>query len=374
LTTTNVAEARAFVGEAHKSIRVSPVDWDGLSSMLARMVRDVDWVLTEDDDRIGAGSGGTKGKVMLAPMIRALALKTSLAVLFEMKEDVDAEHCKHLVDLGNIIHETWMGMKRENKEEILEFKVNHILQGQLLAVFNVKQHHKGTGKGNIDINNPRSNPLNLILPSFETLWRIVLRLFLVLHDHDDRKEGYKQIFLDFVQNPTSTQFNLELSEELISAEYLVKEALRLYPPTRRIRRVFQFADSNSDNHVTVAAADVEACQLDTDVWGVDALQFKPARWRKVHSASGVENRDRNFLAFGARPFLCPASRDFSPMVIALLVGILLEGFPSGDGGDCDGSKWVLGSNDAADMEGVYLGARLRNERGGYEGVFLEWAP
>jgi hypothetical protein len=294
-----------------------------------------------------------------------------------MKEDVDAEHYKHLVDLGNIIHETWMGLKSGNEEEILEFRDNHILQDRLLAVFNAKYKHKvkGRGKIDIDISDPRSSPLNLILPSFETLWRVVLRLFLVLQGHDGRKEEYIQILLAFVQNPTPTRFNLELGigEERISAEYLVKEALRLYPPTRRIRRVFQFADSSSSNHDTIAA-DVEACQLDTDVWGADALQFEPLRWRKNEisasaSAFGVESRDRNFLAFGARPFLCPASHDFGPMVIALLVGIFLGEFSSGGGG-----KWGLGSNDAADMEDVYSGERLRNERGVYEGVFLESAP
>jgi hypothetical protein len=114
------------------------------------------------------------------------------------------------------------------------------------------------------------------------------------------------------------------------------------------------------------------------------LQFKPARWRKVQvqapacasasSSSVVEknNRDRNFLALGARPFFCPATHDFGPMVIALLLGIFLEGFPSGGGGgggNCDGT-WMLGSNDAADMKQVHSARRLRNERGVYEGVFL----
>jgi dihydroceramidase len=173
--------------------------------MLALMVRDVDWVLTEDDYRIGPSSGGARAKVMLAPMIRALKLKTSRAVLFEMKEDVDAERGKHLVDLGNSIHKTWMGMKSGNIRQILGFKENNLLQDRLLAVFNAKHNKaKNQSKGKIDISDPRSNPLSLILPSFETLWRIVLRLFLVLHGHDDRKEEYKQTLLAFVQNPTPT--------------------------------------------------------------------------------------------------------------------------------------------------------------------------
>ncbi|CEL05759.1 hypothetical protein ASPCAL06874 [Aspergillus calidoustus] len=203
-----------------------------------------------------------------------------------------------------------MGMKSGNGEDVLEFKENHTLQGRLSAVFNAKHKNKGKSKSKIDIHDPHSNPLSWILPGFETLWRIVLRLFPVL-DSSQREEDYRQILPGFVHSPTPTQFKLESDDERISAESLVKEALRLYPPTRRIRRAFQFAggstDPNSNNRVEVvtAAADVEACQLDTDLWGADAMQFNPARWRK----------EENFLAFGDRPFLCPASRGFDPMVI-----------------------------------------------------------
>ncbi|KAJ0413989.1 hypothetical protein BJY00DRAFT_319276 [Aspergillus carlsbadensis] len=182
-TTTDTVEARAFVGEARGRIRVSAVEWDGLSCMLSRMVVDVEGALAseEDDDGIGAsGAGGAAArgkKAMLAPMVRALALKTSLAVLFEMKEDVCAKQNKHLVDLGNIIHSTWMGMKSGNEEEVLEFKDNHILRDRLSAVFNnaeqtktkTKTKTKGKRKIDVDIDDPASNPLNWILPSFETL-------------------------------------------------------------------------------------------------------------------------------------------------------------------------------------------------------------
>ncbi|KAL4755635.1 uncharacterized protein BDW70DRAFT_168545 [Aspergillus foveolatus] len=313
-TTGNVTDAKKFVSKTHRLIRASAVDWHGLSKTLSSMVQDMNWALADNDMSV---SGGIQVKVTLAPMVRALALRASLSVFFEMREGATIEN-RHLVDLGTIIHRTWMDMKC-GSEKVME------------------------------------QTLNLILPSFETLWRIVLRLFIVLHNRRD----YKQVFLEFIQKPTPTQFKLELGKEQISAEFLVKEALRLYPPTRRIRRAWLFAGSKSNR---IIAADVEASQLDTKVWGADALQFNPARWRQT-STSIVENR--NLLAFGSRPFLCPASHGFGPMVIGLLVGILLS--VAGDG---YGGKWVLGSDDVADVEEIQSGRRLRNDRGAYERVFL----
>ena len=153
---------------------------------------------------------GTQVKVILAPMVRALTLRVSLLVLFEMREGVTTEN-KHLVDLGTIIHRTWMDMK-SGSAQVMEFKDNSILKDRLSAVF-AKHNVK------IDIQNPHTNPLDLILPGFETFWRIVLRLFIVLHNCKD----YKQVLLEFVQKPTPTQFKLELGREHISSELLSKK-------------------------------------------------------------------------------------------------------------------------------------------------------
>ncbi|CEL05760.1 hypothetical protein ASPCAL06875 [Aspergillus calidoustus] len=58
-TTGNGADARTFVTEAHRLIRVSAVDWDGLSSMLSRMVLDLmDWAAVADEDGSASASGG----------------------------------------------------------------------------------------------------------------------------------------------------------------------------------------------------------------------------------------------------------------------------------------------------------------------------
>ncbi|KAL4960549.1 uncharacterized protein BDV14DRAFT_204648 [Aspergillus stella-maris] len=212
--------------------------------------------------------------------------------------------------------------------------------------------HDATNNAKINILDPVSNPLNLILPGFETLWRVVLRLFIVLHNGESpENEHCKSALVEFMRNPAHAQFYCQLdnhTDASISAEYVVLEALRLYPPTRRVRRAFEDSDPNST--ITTVAADVEAVYLDTQTWGPDAIEFTPGRWMALSSA-----QKDSFLAFDAGPSVSPASKSFRPMVIGLLVGLLLEGVGKRDE-DENGASWklVFGSDSQSNMDEVFL--------------------
>ncbi|KAL4747717.1 hypothetical protein BDW72DRAFT_181941 [Aspergillus terricola var. indicus] len=339
-TTGNEAEAKTFVENVRRSIEGPAVDWHGLAGALPCMLESI-----IDENRDGA-----RVKVTLTPTVQALTLRAALWNHFQLGDEAHLEN-KDLADLGEIITSTWMRMK---EGKVLEFKDNIALQARLSAVF-------ANHQADINILDPASTPVNLILPSFETVWRIVLRLFIVLHRHED--DDYKRVLLEFIRKPTLTQFRLRLDNG-VSAEFVVREALRLYPPTRRIRRAFQFRSSGSNKCISnTARANVEACHLDKKVWGPDASEFKPARWSKT---SLVQRQ--SFLAFGSPPFLCPASRAFGPMVIGLLAGVMLNAFGNKNG---DGEEWVLGSDNERDMSEVHLRERLRNERDAYGGLFLD---
>ncbi|KAL4820740.1 hypothetical protein BDW67DRAFT_153126 [Aspergillus spinulosporus] len=340
-TTCNEAEAKEFVENVRRSIEVRAVDWHGLAGALHCMLESI----------IEENRNGSRIKVTLIPTVQSLALRAALWNLFQMRDDAHLEN-KHLADLGEIINGTWLIMK---EERALEFKDNIVLQVRLSAVF-------ANHKTDINILDPASNPLNLILPSFETVWRIVLRLFIVLHRHENG--DYKRTLIEFIRNPTLTRFR-HRPDNGVSADFLVKEALRLYPPTRRIRRAYQFSGPGTNNRFSkTAGANVEACHLETKVLGPDALEFKPARWSKMSSV-----QRQSFLAFGSSPFLCPASHAFGPMVIGLLAGVMLDVFGNKNGND---EEWVLGSDNERDMSEVHSGQRLRNERDAYEGLFIDF--
>ncbi|KAG9957357.1 hypothetical protein KCU61_g9160, partial [Aureobasidium melanogenum] len=148
------------------------------------------------------------------------------------------------------------------------------------------------------------NPCNLILPGYETMWRVVLRCFVEVkarnHDHAGcwGDPGPK-----------------------VAAIHVAKEALRLYPPTRRIYREHR----DFSNQKTNVSADVKAMQRDSDVWKYQPNIFSPTRW-----VGKEEGYDEGYMPFGASPFNCPAKRWRNvPMplglsMIALLVGTLIE--------------------------------------------------
>ncbi|KAL4945901.1 hypothetical protein BDV06DRAFT_183594 [Aspergillus oleicola] len=358
-TTSDKAEAKKFVARAHRLLGGSGstgVDWVGIEKELRDMLENIiEGSKSKHESRINIGASGVpRAKVKLSPAVQALSLRTSLWVLFNMKSETHINN-KLLAELGGSINSAWMGMKDNGEEKVkaVDFKDNKTLQDRLSAVFS---------RTNTDINihEPTSNPLNLILPSFETLWRVVLRLFIVIHGHENmiEKENYKRAVIEFMRHPTHAQFRHRLDsgdDAPTSAEDAVLEALRLYPPTRRVRRAFKEPNSAT---TTIEAADVEAVHLNPQIWGPDAAEFRPCRW---HNVSHIQQP--SFLAFGSRPFLCPASQSFGPMVVGLLVGVLLKAFGSSE-------QWVLGSEDKKDMREIRSKERLSNERGAYEGLFL----
>ncbi|KAL4999605.1 hypothetical protein BDV10DRAFT_200632 [Aspergillus recurvatus] len=363
-------EARFLVRNVKTLITDSDTG-DGWNELLLELYRVVVGVMEETEasayacsaEETGAAAGagdGQKIRLLLAPMVRALTLRVLLWALFHKRSGSEM-HVQLLVDLGDSLHETRMGLTTAGQggEEILNFNDNRDLQFRLAAVFT---DHSG------DFGDGRSNPLSLILHGFEALWPVILRMFITIHSLGD--ENWKMMLISFIQKPTVTQFRLGHGEHGISAEHLVKEALRLYPPIRQIQRAFQCPTSrfSFDEHERVTAtADIESCHVDRKVWGSDAQEFKPARWRGV---SVVQNL--SFLAFGSRPFLCAADAgsDFGLRVVGFVVGVLVDVFGNDEDVEC-----VLGSEDVGERREVSqkTGRRLRNDLGCYQGVYVEYS-
>lgn len=170
--------------------------------------------------------------------------------------------------------------------------------------------------------------LNRILPSYETVWRVVLRCFLELiaRGHPQANVWCNSLQA-FSSNPTRDQLEDKAAAgAIIPCSDIAREALRLYPPTRRIHREYQ-EEIGGTTVSTQVAADIEAMQRDVAAWGPDPLMFRPERWQDI----GYEERDApNFLPFGYLPFACPARKrhgngelPFGVSIIALFVGALV---------------------------------------------------
>ncbi|RKF60346.1 putative cytochrome P450 [Erysiphe neolycopersici] len=154
------------------------------------------------------------------------------------------------------------------------------------------------------------NPLNIIIPAYETLWRVVLLCFLetVFRTSTDERSVYNKIAEKFMQNPSLNTLN-EKNIESINMGMIVKETLRLYPPTRRIYRLLNGIKE---------CVNVESLHRDPEFFGPNENRFQPRRWK------GEEKRIlEQYLPFGYGKFKCPARNNVAPMMIAVLSSALI---------------------------------------------------
>ena len=163
--------------------------------------------------------------------------------------------------------------------------------------------------------NARQNPLNLILPAYETLWRVALFCFIEVAFRQGVKAEWKQVLSDLLADPTEARFEERGPRpSAVSAAGIVNEALRLYPPTKRVYRKFHMAGKTDPE---IVAADIEACHRIPAIWGSEFWLFKLSRW------SRIGNKARNaYMPFGGSTFVCPAKQDFGPRMIGVVVAAL----------------------------------------------------
>jgi hypothetical protein len=204
---------------------------------------------------------------------------------------------------------------------------------------------------------PQTNPMNLIIPAFETMWRVVLRCFIEVRYRNSKemKEWIASLRI-YLENPVSLSDHACKEHASITVVCsLVREALRLYPPTRHIHREFEFADSSQVS----AVADIEELHRDTNIWGFDAECFRPSRWASTNS-----EQSKAWMPFGASPFLCPAKPEFGPRMIGILVAALVTTFSD--------AKYELQREGVrGQMETAEFFGPLNSERHSYEELYLE---
>lgn len=279
--------------------------------------------------------------------IQLITMKAALDPLLHVRISDSSHLDGEASQLAKEINQQWLRSKRSSSPETA-FAVQHELKHALRAIV-----------PGWDGENDRENPLNLILPGYETLWRVVLRCFVEVVFRSANKT-WRRALEDFAENPTNDQLHLVKAEYGdVSACMVVEEALRLYPPTRRIYREFETED---EMMVVDAAADIEACHRDAAIWGEDVLRFEPARWTR--GGADVANKQMIFLPFGADPFTCVAKSGtanrlpFGVAMIAVLVGGL-----------------SLAAGNAFELKGEQgweeRNVPLRTDREAYAGMFLQ---
>lgn len=290
-TTTDEKYRTAFRTDAKERItKLGDADWKLIADLAQQLVRK--GILQPSS---------CVARCFLDSLVQSVSLKISLHVLFglsplELEDEIISE-------IASSIDLLW----RESKHSHIPAKADKSrLTSALARIF------PQIGPC------PQDNPLNLILPAYETLWRVVLFCFIEVTFRKGRQAeslSSRTALGRFVVDPTKARFEeLASPNDGVSVAHIANEALRLYPPTRRIHRAFLISGSPK---IEFVAADIEQCHRSFTIWGSDSYIFRPSRWRTIS-----DEAHNAFMPFGGRPFLCPAKLDFGPRMIGVLVAAL----------------------------------------------------
>lgn len=297
-TTTDGKYARAFKTAAIAKIKMDDNDWKRIAAFAEHFI-------LESVANPKPGYLDTS----LDSLVQSIALRLALHVLFHLDPlELDKDVIKTLAEA---INDCWVKSKCSAPEAARNLRNSKAtLDDALSKLF----PDFGPDSSSQD------NPLNYILPAYETLWRIVLFCYIEVSFRQHRKAEtaeWRKVLGEFVQDPTQAAFEKSVTTETgpsVSVSHIVNEGLRLYPPTRRIHRFYHLNGLLCKPEIL--AADIEKMQRDPGIWK-DPLTFKPSRWFDI----GEEARSA-FMPFGNKPFVCPAQKEFGPRMIGILVAAL----------------------------------------------------
>ncbi|TFL07846.1 hypothetical protein BDV98DRAFT_600093 [Pterulicium gracile] len=223
------------------------------------------------------------------------------------------------------------------------------------------------------------NPLDFVIPTWETLWRTVAHTLVLSLTHpvfdglkpagnglhpDTLREGRNLLasFAD-LHRDTSTLFGTPRPEEgPPSPESIVLETMRLHPPSRRIARARIPRSPSTDAHsyislpsmfnarvfrrlraiaaptpdVIIEKADIYTAQRSPSIWGPTAAQFDPFR---LNPASVTQEQKEALLMFGYGSHMCVA-RKWAPVA----VGVIMEALAAA------GVMWVRAPGEGGRQE------------------------
>jgi hypothetical protein len=303
-TTTNEAVHDRFRAEIKNSLAQKNLDEarTELAKMISTSVRHSLRALTN-----------ARQSISLVKLVRIAVFRTVMAIFFP---DVPRISDEEVLFLATKMDSLWYDSKSPWKIFLAKHFKRHssiihdreVLHQKLKEVFPFLKR-----AGRIE---PGNNPLNVLLPAFMGLFRVVLRCLLEVRfrSGDKNRTMYRQMFQQFLQDPNGRWYE---EENGVSVQQIIAEALRLYPPTRRIYM---------QQERGIVAVDIEQLHRTGHFWGENPLRFDPKRWKR-ESLDVVNTME--YIPFGGkvgRPATisrCPSRIRGGPKLIAVIVGAFL---------------------------------------------------
>ncbi|KAF1346424.1 hypothetical protein EJ07DRAFT_160478 [Lizonia empirigonia] len=256
--------------------------------------------------------------IKLTELTQFIVLKQSLCYLFEGAQEALETSKKQFDDvkfIGRRINELWIQCKMTeaepdgakppiwSDEKDLHAALCRVTVGK--KIFDMPgmfpedvPDDKPGDTTTLDPTKPTENPMNLLLPAYETMWRVILRCFLEIKhrgapnrlDWTTILRGYLEDLGDRNCKPNDAFHKSPATASSVRSVEIVKETLRLYPPTRRVHRMYY------DEQV---AANIEESHSFEILGGKDPLTFRPERWQNICTAQRQDfmTKQRYLLLF-----------------------------------------------------------------------------
>ncbi|CAG8741148.1 16124_t:CDS:1, partial [Dentiscutata heterogama] len=311
-TNPNENYHKEFIKVIHKTINFDNNKWERFANIALETVKNEKVFKT--------------GFIELVPWVQ----KITLSIILRGYLEFDANVYEIIDDIPKIINDIWLKSKEYNNNQesiqqsisLLKSKLyNEALMPQnkdkdinvIQEISKIAHKHLNDTQ---ELPQPTSGfinptkdeletPLNIILPAYETMWRVLLYAILEIKVREillikNNSKRVKNIHLKnlsdsiniFLKNPSYSTLKGN------SLNLIVKETLRLYPATRHIHRIHNGRDYTID---------VETIHRDPTIWGDDSLHFKPERFEKPNALSSS-----SYIPFSVGRMRCAAADKFAP--------------------------------------------------------------
>ena len=319
----------------------------------------------------------------LTSTVRILCFVVILHFLFPGAQKIDLQAAR---DVTEDINRLWVQSKSA-LDPVSKREQDHLVARIRQMLPTTEQVHNYTSF------EEQANPLEIILPAYETLWRVVLLTYVHLAFRGISSDGPRvktESLAREILAGLTTHLGTGTEEEStilmiskVSTSFFrsdacatdvthvrgsilhrlttfSQEALRLYPPTKRIYRATpsELHTATSTPTPIIVAADIESLHRDRFIWGHNAHDFFLPRM----SQGLTQHQKDAYMPFGLAPHLCPASNKFGERMVAMLIGTLFDGLgTSGTGttieygdGQLDGDRHASLPTGREDAEGWHI--------------------
>ncbi|KAH6620894.1 hypothetical protein B0J18DRAFT_430952 [Chaetomium sp. MPI-SDFR-AT-0129] len=333
LTTDSLPVHLAFLKRARELLRRDR-DWTELFRVAEG------FVASERDNAIMSATndgGGRMSRLKLAQLVRCMVLSV---VLFDSFGVDPAKTPRNvLVTITEEINRQWLSSKQRPDEVTQSAELNKAIAD--LRIKSPFSDSKGALLSPEEV-------LGLLMPQYETLWRVVLLTFVSAYYHQ------LQTVNDTLQRTANVPGCLGNPSEEKEALKLAKEGLRLFPSNKHLYRTLP--TNHTQTTPTTLSADITTLHRHPIIWGIDSALFRPSRfddlphpphtqppnnhtYRRRASASSsalTPLQQAAYIPFSIDPHKCPAaSNAFGERMVVTLVVALGRAL-----GDFRGQGWI----------------------------------